>query len=136
MLTVCYLLYENKDIGGMIANTAGTVLLPVPGSGVILAPITNQIGQNVGGLIGGKSKTKSTGSIFDDSLKIYRHGSQKNKEFTLSDQKKSRELYQQKAKQLGYNKAGQVLATIDPTLVSVVPNAIIKNSSKKSSSKK
>lgn len=117
-----YLLESTEKITGMITQ-ASTAAVPIPGASIILAPVASKIGEKIGSIL---PDSKKVPKVMKDSLDIYSSAKKENTSMKLSDQIEKRKKYKKKAKQLGYNSAGQILATVDPTLVSVVPKIIIK----------
>ena len=109
-------------MGGMVARTATTIAVPIPGAGVILSPVASIYGETVGKNI----PVKKVPDAMKDSVEIYKSGGRENMSFTPQDQIKARKKYVNKAKNLGYNKLGQSLAAIDPGLLTVTPDLISK----------
>lgn len=118
-----FLLETSKNIGGMVARSLSTVAVPIPGAGLILSPVTSRVGEFAGSFF---PDTRKIPSVMRDSIRIYSSAGHKNTSFIPQKQIEARKDYMEKAKKLGYNTTGQTIAAIDPTLVSIVPNNIIK----------
>lgn len=116
---------ESAELGGMIGRTATAMAVPIPGAGVVLAPVGSAVGEVVG-MVAPKVNTNKLPTRFKDSVQIYKAGGEENVSLSPADQIELRKKYQQKAKELGYNKIGQVVATIDPGSLSLIPNIIVK----------
>lgn len=116
-------LFENvRDLGGLAARTAVSVAVPVPGAGIVFSPVASMYGEAVGEIIPSNKVPK----IMKDSVNIYKYGGSKNTSFSPKDQISVRADYVKKAKSLDYNKIGQSVAAIDPGLLSIIPNSVVK----------
>lgn len=112
-----FLIESTQNIGGMIGR-ATSAAIPIPGASVVLSPVTAKVGETIGKIL---PKTKSTPDIIKDSVKIYAAAGDKNTSVSIKDQLEAKKKHIKKAKELGYNKIGQVAAAIDPSLISIVP---------------
>ncbi len=116
------LLEDARELGGLAARTAVSAAVPVPGAGIMLSPVASLYGEAIGETI----PTNTVPKIMKDSVSIYKDGGSKNTSFSPKDQLSVRSEYMKKAKTLGYNRIGQTVAAIDPGLLSVIPNSIVK----------
>ena len=123
MFSLVDYIFENKNVGGVIARTATTVAVPIPGAGIVLAPVASIGGE----IIGKEISMKNVPEAMKDSVEIYKNGGRENISFSPNEQIKVRTKYAKKAKSLGYNKLGQSIAAIDPGLLTITPNSISKN---------
>ena len=122
MLAFCELLEDAQNLGGLAARTAVSVAVPVPGAGIVLSPVASLYGEAIGEMI----PTNKVPKIMKDSVDIYKNGGSENTSFSPKDQIIVRSRYAKKAKNLGYNKIGQTIATVDPGLLTITPNIIVK----------
>ena len=122
MITFCELLEDAQNLGGLTARTAVSVAVPVPGAGVVLSPVASLYGEAIGEMI----PTNKVPKIMKDSVDIYKNGGSENTSLLPKDQIIVRSRYAKKAKNLGYNKIGQAIATVDPGLLTITPNVIVK----------
>ena len=124
MISIVELFFESsKEFGGMVARSLSFAAVPVPGAGFFLAPVASRVGEFTGGLF---PNIKKVPAVARDSVKIYSSAGEKNGSFSPQNQIDARRSYIDKAKTLGYNTAGQTVAAIDPSLISIIPNTIIK----------
>jgi hypothetical protein len=124
MLSIIDLFEDSSNLGGVVARTATTVAVPIPGAGIILSPVASVYGETLGSVL---PTPKKLPNMMKDSVEIYKSGGDQNMSFSPTDQVRMRKAYVNKAQQLGYNKVGQTIAAIDPGLLSITPNLISKN---------
>lgn len=125
MLVFSSLFFESSEsLGGMLTRSITNIAAPVPGSSIVLAPIASRVGESIGRRL--PDINDRLPQKVEDSRLIYIAGRDGNISFSIPDQVKAKSLQRKKAKELGYNKLGQSMAIIDPTLISVFPNILTK----------
>lgn len=118
---------ESTGYGGVIGRSLVSAALPIPGSGVVLAPVGSLAGEVVDRFAPNVTD-RFIPSGLQDAKHIYLAGGDSNTKLNFVDQMRARTKYARAAKELGYNKVGQSIAAIDPGVVSILPKIIIKNS--------
>lgn len=118
------ILESAKHIGGMIGRSVTSLAVPIPGAGAVVAPVGAKVGEVAGSIIGGDNKDSP--KFMKDSVKIYQSGDDKNTSLSIIKQIQLRNKYAKKAKELGYNKVGQVISAVDPLLISLTPKKLLK----------
>lgn len=108
----------------MITRSITNIASPVPGSSIVLAPIASRVGESIGRRL--PDINDKLPQKIEDSRLIYVAGKDGNISFSIPSQVKAKSLQRKKAQELGYNKLGQSMAVIDPTLISVFPNILTK----------
>lgn len=120
---------SGNDLGVLVSRGLMTTASAIPGSGIILAPVTSRVGDGFGSYLPNQINVPES---FKNAADIYNSAGKKNTNFSISDQIKSKKKHIQTAKNLGFNVAGQTIAAVDPSLIAIIPQKLIQNKMEKS----